>query len=229
MPDDQLVAIYERVHSAYLIYSGCSRSGARILATTSCSAMLAITDEDGKPALTNDQVLGAHGRHHRRRHRHDREPDHEHGAATSPSSPDQLQLVLDDPSLWENAMREGLRRAAISNQLFRISLATSEIAGVTIPAGSNVAREPPRGERRPAKFPRPAALRRAPRERRRPPGARPGPPLLPRRAAGAAGDADRARDALPTAPDLKADLDQELEFVPSLAARVISQRVSWGA
>jgi cytochrome P450 len=227
VPDDQLVAIYERVHSAYVTYAEFIERRRADPGTDLCSAMLALTDEHGEPALSDDEVLA-----------------HMVGitaAGTDTTSnlivnmvryftehPDQLQLVVDDPGLWDNAIAEGLRRASISNQLFRISRRESEVLGVTIPAGANVALSLPAANADPAKFPDPLRFD----VRRDNAGEHLafgrgrhfclGAPLAP----------PEARIALQALyrrlPGLAADLDQELEFVPSLAVRgIVSQRVSW--
>ena len=154
IPDDQLTGTYERLYSAYEIYTRSSRSGARNPGDDLASAMLALTEEDGRPTLSNDQVLA-----------------HMIGITAAGTdttanlivnmvrffteSPDQLQLVLDDPSLWDNAVFEGLRRSAIATQLFRISTVESELAGVTIPARSNVVISLASANGDPAKFPEP--------------------------------------------------------------------------
>jgi cytochrome P450 len=52
--------------------------------------------------------------------------------------PDQLYLVLGDPSLWENAVEEGLRRRGTNLGVFRKTTREVEIAGVRIPAKSLV-------------------------------------------------------------------------------------------
>ena len=127
----------ERLYAAYLTYSAFVEKRRAHPGDDLASAMLALTDEDGRPALSTDQVLA-----------------HMVGitvAGTDSTAnlivnmvrlfteyPDQLELVLDDPSLWENAVQEGLRRSALSVHMFRVSTQESEIAGVTIPARSNL-------------------------------------------------------------------------------------------
>jgi cytochrome P450 len=226
-PDDQLAAIYERVYSAYLTYSQLIEERRASPGEDLCSAMVTLTDEDGTPSLTNDQILA-----------------HMVGITAAGTdttanlivnlvryfteSPDQLELVLEDPALWDNAVLEGLRRAGISNQLFRISVKESELAGVTVPARSNVALLLPAANADPAKFPDPLRFD----VRRENAGDHLsfgrgrhfclGAPLAPPEARIAVESLYRRL------PDLKAELDQELEFVPSLSVRgIISQRVSW--
>lgn len=228
-PDDQLVATYERVHSAYLTYLKFIEERRANPGEDLASAMLTITDEDGRPALSDDDVLS-----------------HMVGITAAGTdttanlivnmvrlfteAPDQLQLVLEDPSLWENAMQEGLRRAGISYQLFRIATGDTEIAGVQIPTGSNVGIVIPAANADPAKFPDPLRfdIRRENASEHLSLGRGRhfclGAPL-------AAPEAQTALQALyRRLPDIQADLDQELSFVPALSVRaIISQRATWSA
>ena len=228
-PDDQLVATFERLHSAYLTYAELLEERRASPGDDLASAMLALTDEDGRPALSTDQVLAhmvgitAAG------------TDTTAGLITNivrffTERPDQLRLVLDDPSLWENAIREGLRRAAVALYVFRISTRAADIAGVTIPAGSNVWLSLASANADPRKFPDPLRF-----DVRRENAAEHlalghgrhyclGAPLAP----------PEARIGLEALyrrlPGLTADLDQDLEFVASPVVRVMqSQRVSWSA
>jgi hypothetical protein len=227
MPDGQLVTRYERVHSAFVLYSQFLEERRANPGDDLTSAMLAITDDDGKPMLTSDQVLGhmlglvAAG-----------------GDTTAllitnmvryfTESPDQLQLVLDDPRLWDNAVWEGLRRSAIVTQMLRLSRRDGEIAGVKIPAGSTVAPSLVSANGDPAKFPDPLRF-----DVRR---ANAGDSLTfghgRHYCLGAPLAVPEGRIALETLyrrlPNIKADLDQQLEFKPSLNMRMYgSQRVSW--
>lgn len=226
-PDDELVAIYERVHSAYLTYSKLVAERRADPGEDLASAMLTIADESGRPALSDDDVLS-----------------HMVGITAAGTdttanlivnmvrffteSPEQLQLVLDDPSLWENAMSEGLRRAGIAYQVFRIAKRDAEIAGLHIPAGGKVGIVIPAANADPAKFPDPLRFD----VRRENAGEHLalgrgrhfclGAPLAP----------PEAQIALQTLyrqlPDLRADLDQELTFLPALSVRgIISQTATW--
>ena len=229
IPDDQLTGTYERLYSAYEIYTRFVEERRSNPGDDLASAMLALTEEDGSPTLAGDQVLA-----------------HMIGITAAGTdttanlivnmvrffteSPDQLQLVLDDPSLWDNAIFEGLRRSAIATQLFRISTLESELAGVTIPARSNVVISLASANGDPAKFPEPLRF-----DVRRENaaehlalghgrhyclGARLAPP-----------EARIGLDALyRRLPGLKADLDQELRFLPSPVTRVLlSQNATWRA
>jgi cytochrome P450 len=194
-----------------------------------CSAMLALTDEDGRPALSTDEVMA-----------------HMVGitaAGTDTTAnlivsmlrmfterPDQLEIVMNDPDLWDNAVQEGLRRASVALQMGRISTRESEIGGFTIPARAALALSFPAANADPRRFPDPLAfdVRRANasehlglgRGRHYCLGATLAPP--------------EARIALETLyrrlPGLEADLDEDQHFVPSLSIRsVLSQRATWSA
>jgi cytochrome P450 len=228
-PDDELVALFERVYKAYRNYSDFVARRRADPGEDLCSAMLALTDDDGRPWLSDDDVLA-------------------HMVGTTAAGvdttanfiismvraftqdPDQLALVLGEPALWDNAVVEGLRRFGPAHQLFRIAKADTSVAGVTIPAGQKVALSLAAANADPAQFPDPLRfdVRRANagehlafgRGRHYCLGA----PLAP----------PEARIALEALyrrlPNLRADLDQELRFVPSLVVRgVTSQRVTWDA
>jgi cytochrome P450 len=227
VPDDQLVATFERLHSAYQVYADLLDKRRTNPGDDLASAMLALTEEDGSPSLATDQVLAhmvgitAAG------------TDTTAALITNmvryfTEDPDQLRLVLDEPDLWSNAVLEGLRRSAISLQLFRHSTRDSEIAGVAIPAGSTVCISLAAANADPRVFPDPLRF-----DVRRENAAEHlslghgrhyclGGPLAP----------PEARIALEALyrrlPGLKADLEQKLEWVPSPVVRVMqSQRASW--
>jgi cytochrome P450 len=228
-PDEELVATYERVHAFYVTYSKFVAERRANPGDDLASAMLTLTDEDGCPALSDDDVLS-----------------HMVGITAAgtdttanlivnmvryfTAAPDQLALVQEDPSLWPNAMAEGLRRAAISNQIFRIAKRDTEIAGVGIPAGATVGIVIPAVNADPRKFPDPLRFD----VRRENAGEHLalgrgrhfclGAPLAPP-------EAQLALQSLyRRLPDLRADLDQKLEFIPALSVRgIISQRATWSA
>jgi cytochrome P450 len=227
MPDDQLVGRYERVHAAFVLYSEFLDERRANPGDDLTSAMLALTDDDGEPLLTSDQVLGhmlglvAAG-----------------GDTTAllitnmvrsfTESPDQLRLVLDDPRLWDNAVWEGLRRSGIVTQMLRLTREDAEIAGVTIPAGSTVAPSLVSANSDPSRFPDPLRFDVA--------RANAGDSLTfghgRHYCLGAPLAIPEARIGLETLyarlPTLQADLDFELEFKPSLNMRMYgSQRVGW--
>jgi cytochrome P450 len=228
-PDDQLVSTYEKIYGAYVTYSKFIEQRQANPGEDLASAILSLMDDDGRPVFSNDQVLGqmlgltAAGT--------------DTTAALIASmvrlfteSPDQLQLVLEHPSLWDNAVREGLRRSAVATQMVRISTSESELAGVRIPAGSKVCASLASANGDPAKFPNPLSFD----VRRANAADHLGFGHGRHHCLGAPLAAPEARIALETLyrrlPDLKADLDQELDFVPLLTSRmVVSQRVSWAA
>jgi cytochrome P450 len=142
--------------------------------------------------------------------------------------PEQLQIVLDEPALWESAVWEGLRRTSIVTQMRRLCVRDVDFGGVHIPAGSSVAPSIVAANVDPSKFSDPLRF-----DVRRQDKAKPltfghgrhycvGAPLA----------VPEARIALETLyrrlPNLTADLDQELEFKPSMNMRLYkSQRVTW--
>ncbi len=226
-PDEYLVSTYERVHAAYRTYSSFLEDRRANPGSDLTSAMLCIAGEDGGPALSTDEVLG-----------------HMLGLVAAGSdttallignmvrllteNPEQLDLVLADPSLWTSAVWEGLRRSAVATQLWRICRRDVEIGGVRIPAGSMVAPCLPAANSDPEKFPDPLRFD------------------IRRENAGKALHFGHGRHycigsplAVPEAivgletlyerlPGLRADLGQELEFKPSMNMRVYdAQRVSW--
>jgi cytochrome P450 len=228
-PDDDLVATYERLYGAYLTYSEFLAQRRANPGEDLASAMLTLTDDEGRPALTEDEVLG-----------------HMVGitaAGTDTTAnlivnmvryftedPEQLQLVLDEPALWDNAIEEGLRRSAVSPQLLRIARRESEILGMAIPDGSTVALSVPAANADPRKFPDPLRF-----DVRRP---NAGDHLAFGRGRhfclGSPLARPEARIALETLyrrlPGLAADLDQELRFIPALGVRgIVSQNVTWEA
>ncbi len=225
--DDWLASTYERVYAAYLTYSKFLEQRRANPGSDLTSAMLSVKGDGGRPALTTEQVLG-----------------HMLGLVAAGSDTtallianivrlftehgDQLDLVLEDPSLWDGAVWEGLRRSAVATQMFRISRRDVEIAGVQIPAGSMLAPCIPAANADPDKFPDPLRF-----DVRRPNASKAlafghgrhycvGAPLA----------VPEARIGLELLyqrlPGLEADLSQELEFSPSMNMRVYaSQRISW--
>ncbi len=227
-PDDQLVTIYERVHGAFSMYAELLEERRQNPRDDLVSALLALTDDQGQPALSTDKILA-----------------HMVGVTAAGTDttaslitnmvrlftqhPDQRVLVLGDPALWDNAVAEGLRRSAIVYQAGRLSTREAQVAGVTIPARSRVCVMIPGANADPAKFPDPLDfnVRRSNLTEIVPFGRGRhfclGSPLA----------RPEARIALTTLyrrlPDLRANLDQPLEFVtPSLAVRaLLKQQVYW--
>jgi cytochrome P450 len=228
-PDDELVGIFQRVYAAYVKYTEFMEGKRANPGEDLCSAMLTVEDDDGEPMLSTDEVMA-----------------HMVGITAAGTdttanlivnlvrlfteNPDQLELVLDTPELWENAVQEGLRRAPVAVQIGRISTRESEIGGVKIPARAAMALSLPAANGDPRKFEEPLRF-----DVRRP---NAGEHLALGRGRhyclGATLAPPEARIALETLyrrlPDLRADLDQELRFVPSLSIRgILSQRATWTA
>lgn len=226
-PDDQLVATFERLQSAYHQYLRLLEERRESPGDDVCSAMLAMTDDDGRPALSTDQVLA-------------------HmvgitvaGTDTTASlitamvihltrNPAQRDLLLDDPALWDNAVQEGLRRSGNALHSLRVSTRDSVLGGVPIPAGSWVWVGLAAANADPAHFEDPLRFDITRSNARDHVGLGLGrhyclgAPLAPQ----------EARIALECLyrrlPGLRADLEQEQEFVPSPVARIpVSQQVNW--
>jgi len=225
--DDQLVAIYQRLYAGYCFYSGFVEERLAHPRDDLATAMLTLTDENGKRALSNDQVLGtmlaltAAG------------TDTTANLIVNmvryfSAAPEQLERVLNEPRLWDNAVFEGLRRSAIACQKYRISKAQSEICGLTIPARARVAVSVAAANHDPAKFTDPLRFDPARENAADHLGLGRGrhyclgaPVVMP-----------EARIAVQTLyqrlPGLKADLDHELTFMPALETRaIVSQPASW--
>jgi cytochrome P450 len=227
IPDDELVATYERLWAGYRTYSELLEQRLAQPGDDLASAMLVLRDEDGRRALSNDNVLGLMLALT--------------AAGTDTTAnlivnmvryftrwPEQLQRLQDEPQLWDNAVAEGLRLSAIAFQKYRISTASSEILGMAIPAGARVAVSVAAANSDPSVFADPLQF-----DVGRPNASEHlglgrgrhfclGAPVVLR----------EARIALQTLyarlPGLTADLDQELEFMPALETRaILSQRVSW--
>jgi cytochrome P450 len=101
------------------------------------SALVAVKDDDGNPAISVDGVithmmeLVAAG--------NDTTANlMGHVALFLEETPEQRDELRRDPALWENATEEGLRRRGTAPGLFRITTRDVEVGGVTIPAHSFV-------------------------------------------------------------------------------------------
>jgi cytochrome P450 len=228
-PDDELVGIFERVHNAYVRYTEFMEDKRANPGDDLCSAMLTLTDEDGRPALSTDEVLA-----------------HMVGitaAGTDTTAnlivsmvrlfterPDELELVLDDPTLWDNAVQEGLRRAGVAAQIGRICTTETVVGEVTIPGGATMALSLPAANSDPRQFPDPLCFD----VRRTNASEHLGLGRGRHYCLGSTLAPPETRIALETLyrrlPDLRADLDQELQVVPALAVRgIVSQRAIWTA
>lgn len=227
MPEDDMVATFERLHAAHLIYVDLLEERRANPGDDLASAMLALEDDEGRPLLSSEEVLAhmvgltAAG------------TDTTAALITNmvrffTEQPDQLQRVLDDPSLWDNAIQEAMRRASVALHALRITTKPAELAGYAIPEGRKlwVALGAANGDA--ATFADPLRFdvgRDNAREHL-------GLGIGRHKCLGAPLAPPEVRIALEQLyrrlPNLKADLDQELVFAPSPVVRVMqSQRVSW--
>jgi cytochrome P450 len=71
------------------------------------------------------------------------------------ANPEQLEAIMADPSLWPQAIEEGLRRRPTSPHLMRIAVTDVELSDVRIPAGSVVVVNVTGGNNDPDLFPDP--------------------------------------------------------------------------
>jgi hypothetical protein len=135
--DDDVVGAYERMYGAYQFFSEFVAKRRTSPGDDLTSAMLKLTRPDGTPLLSDDAVLA-------------------HmvsitAAGTDTTAnlignivrylterPDALAELREDESLWDAAVEEGLRRAAIAMHLFRVTTKDTEIRGVSIPARTMV-------------------------------------------------------------------------------------------
>ncbi len=226
-PNEQLIGTFERLYAAYLSYRELLDARRADPQDDLASAMLALTDEDGRPTLSTEQVLAhlvgitAAG------------TDTTAALITNmvrffTESPDQLELVLADSSRWENAVQEGLRRSAIVLHLLRATTRETQIGDTSIPARSNVWVAIAAANADPRKFDDPLRFD----VRRQNASDHLGLGLGRHYCLGAPLAAVEARVALEILyrrlPGLQADLGQALEFVPSPSTRMmLSQRVTW--
>lgn len=227
MPDDDMVATFERLHAAHLIYVDLLEERRANPGDDLASAMVALTDDDGQPLLSSEEVLAhmvgitAAG------------TDTTAALMTNmvryfTADPAQLQMVLDDPSLWDNAIQEAMRRASVALHSLRITTRPTELGGFEIPQGKPVYVALCAANGDPSMFPDPLRFD----VRRENAKEHLGLGLGRHKCLGAPLAPPEVRIALETLyrrlPNLRADLDQELTFVPSPVTRVMqSQRVSW--
>ena len=195
-PDDQLVATYERLHAAYLTYSEFLEDRRANPGEDLASAMLTLTDEDGTPAFSTDEVLG-----------------HMVGVTAAGTdttanlivnmvrffteSPDQLELVLADPAAGTTPSRRAC--AAPPSPTSSASAPTSRHRRDGDPGAQQHLPEPAAANADPASSPTRCASTSSARTPRTtsPSGAAATSAWA---AAGAARGADRARDSLPRCP-----------------------------
>src|SRR5260370_18919146 len=70
-------------------------------------------------------------------------------------NPDQMRVVIEDPSLIPNMIEEAMRLESPVQCLFRVAKAASEIGGAKIPEGARLAVMYASGNRDEAEFPHP--------------------------------------------------------------------------
>jgi cytochrome P450 len=118
------------------------------------------------------------------------------------TNPDQLQLLLDDPSLLPNAVDEANRLTAPIQFAFREATEETEVAGTTIPKGAIVALHMAAANRDPRRFDDPDRFLITPSGRQESL-VRPRYSFLPRCSPGRSGSPDRDRwiAALPRPPE----------------------------
>ncbi len=191
------------------------------------SAMVLATDDDGNPAMSNEQVL-AHMLEVTAAGSETTASLIGHMVRFFSQYPDALAEVKSDPALWEPAIEEGLRRTAIGTHMMRITTRDVELGGVHIPAGSRVAPNLPAANVDPRQFPDPLTY-----DLHRPNSGEHvafgsgrhlcmGAPLARLESRTALQELYRRM------PDLVADLDQPLEFVVAMSVRGLKHLpVSW--
>ncbi len=227
IPDDDLVATFERLHAAHLIYVDLLEERRRNPGDDLASAMVALTDDEGRPLLSSEEVLAhmvgltAAG------------TDTTAALMTNmvryfTEDPAQLRDVLDEPDLWDNAIQEAIRRSSVALHSLRITTRDTELEGYAIPRGKPVYVALCAANGDPSVFPDPLRfdVRRANAKEHL------GLGLGRHKCLGAPLAPPEVRIALETLyrrlPNLRADLDQDLSFMPSPVTRVMqSQRVSW--
>lgn len=219
---------YTRVSEAHAFFVEFLETRRREPRDDLATAMILASNEDGSPAMSDTQII-AHLI--------------EITAAGSDTTanllghmvwlftrqPEALAEILNDPSLWENAIEEGLRRSVVTTHLFRITTRDVEICGVTIPAGSKVAATVPAANTDESQLPDPSRFdpRRANADQHLAFGSGRhlcmGAPLARLEARVALQELYRR------IPDIAADLDQELEYVPAITTPGLKRlAVSWG-
>jgi cytochrome P450 len=154
IPDDELVALYQRLYAAYRTYIALVEERVAHPGDDLPSALLQMRDADGNRLVSNDDVLAfmivltVAG------------SDTTANLITNmvrlfTEAPDELARVQADPALWPNAVAEGLRRSGIAAQRYRISRVPSEVLGMEIPAGVRVGLHLAAANTDPEKFPDP--------------------------------------------------------------------------
>jgi cytochrome P450 len=229
LPIGEIEERYHRVAQANEFFANFLEQRRREPADDLASAMVAARNEDGTPAMTDTQITA-----------HLLEITAAGGDTTAnlighmvryfTRDPGLLEEVRRDPALWEPAIEEGLRITGIASHQFRITTREVTIAGVTIPAGSKVAVHLPAANTDAERFPDPLRfdIHRANADDHVAFG------LGRHFCMGAPLARLEARSALEELyrriPDIRADLDETLDFVPAVTLRGMRHLAArWGA
>jgi len=229
LPIGELEERYHRVAQASEFFTSFLAQRRREPAEDLATAMVQARNEDGTPAMTDTQIIA-----------HLLEITAAGGDTTAnlighmvrqfTREPDLLEEVRRDPALWEAAIEEGLRITGIASHQFRITTREVTVAGVTIPAGSKVAAHLPAANTDAERFPDPLRfdLHRANVDDHVAFG------LGRHFCMGAPLARLESRSALEELyrriPDIRADLDEPLDFVPAVTLRGMRHlAVSWGS
>jgi cytochrome P450 len=137
LPVEELEARYARVAEASEFFERFLDQRRAEPQEDLASAMVLATDEDGTPSMTNEQVL-AHMLEITAAGSETTASLIGHMVRFFSEQPATLADVRSDPSLWEPAIEEGLRRTAIGTHMMRVTTRDVELGGVHIPAGSKV-------------------------------------------------------------------------------------------
>ncbi len=228
LPVGEIEERYERVVAAHEFFVQFLEERRRDPRDDLATAMILATNEDGTPAMTDTQVI-AHLIEITAAGSDTTANLLGHMVWLFTKQPEALAEIRNDPSLWENAVEEGLRRSVVTTHLFRITTRDVEICGVTIPAGSKVATPVPAANTDESHFPDPARFdpRRSNADQHLAFGSGRhlcmGAPLARLEARAALQELYRR------IPDLSADLDQQLEFVPAITTPGLKHlAVTWG-
>ena len=229
LPIGELEERYHRVAEANEFFTRFLAERRRAPADDLATAMVQARNEDGTPAMTDTQIIA-----------HLLEITAAGGDTTAnlighmvrhlTRRPELLEEVRRDPSLWEAAIEEGLRLTGIASHQFRITTREVTIAGVTIPANSKVAAHLPAANTDAERFPDPLRF-----DLHRPnAGDHVAFGLGRHFCMGAPLARLEARSALEELyrriPDIRADLEQPLEYVPAVTLRGMRHlSVRWGA
>jgi cytochrome P450 len=137
MPMEELEARYARVAEASEFFERFLAQRKAEPRDDLASAMVLATDDDGKPAMSDEQIL-AHMLEITAAGSETTASLIGHMVRFFSQQPDALAEVKQDSTFWEPAIEEGLRRTAIATHMMRVTTRDVELGGVQIPAGSKV-------------------------------------------------------------------------------------------